>query len=286
MSDTLADSGPKPTGGARATVCRFAGYCQIGGSDTVDGIFDALASRYARHRAASPAVVSRIVERMAAEPAGYLLEIGCGTADYLAALAGPLNDDTIGLDNSPGQLQEARRKHPGVMLTLADARRRLPYAEETFRLCCSVNLIHFIDDLEGYFREVARVVRPGGQVVTVTDSERDLRDRTLSVYFPSTVALEMDRYAHCTPPRIRRAMRAAGWTAVSTDHTRRAYPLRDFLVRATHRAYSILADDRLAPDAYASGIRRLERDLADDPDAQAEELHTYVWGRKPEAPGR
>jgi len=69
-------------------------------------------------------------------------------------------------------------------------------------------VIHYIADLDRFFAESWRVLRPGGLVLTVTDSEEDIRGRTMSHYFPETVARELDRYPAIEA--LRASMRTAG----------------------------------------------------------------------------
>ncbi len=237
---------------------------------------DAIARLYAACRDVSPAVVDHLAERLTSPAISSILEMGCGTADYLAALLAKTNACGFGFDKSSKMLEQGRRKHPGAALVRADAEGRFPFQAGSFDACFSVNLIHYVTDLPAFFAEVYRVARPEAVVVTVTDSEEDIHRRTISEYFPQSVPLELDRYPAIS--EVRRAMEAAGWTGAHVTHTERTFPLdRPVLERFERKAYSAL---RLIPQsAFEAGIARLKNDLATG-GAMVRELYTYVWGRK------
>jgi SAM-dependent methyltransferase len=93
-----------------------------------------------------------------------ILEIGCGTAPCARWLAGR-GARVTGLDISAGMLDRATSLTPagsGVGLVQADAA-RLPFRHASFDVACSAyGAIPFLGDLAPMFREVARVLRPGG----------------------------------------------------------------------------------------------------------------------------
>jgi ubiquinone/menaquinone biosynthesis C-methylase UbiE len=83
------------------------------------------------------------------------LDIGTGTGRGAAALVKRFPEaEVTGIDVSPGMIEEARRRVPGVSFHVGDAS-RLPFADESFDLVTHTNMIPFLD-------EVARVLRPGG----------------------------------------------------------------------------------------------------------------------------
>jgi ubiquinone/menaquinone biosynthesis C-methylase UbiE len=102
-----------------------------------------------------------------------ILDLACGTGINFKRIRSQLNDmdPLIGLDYSPGMLEQARRRvkrghWPNVSLCLGDAA-RLPFAVGSFdRVICTYSL----RVIPGYRRaldEVVRVLRPGGTLVVV-----------------------------------------------------------------------------------------------------------------------
>jgi SAM-dependent methyltransferase len=93
-------------------------------------------------------------------------DVGCGTgrlAPYLAARGlGPR-----GIDLSPEMIRVARRDHPGFDFDIADLR-QLPFGDASLAgLVCWYSLMYLApSDRPAAFGELARVLKPGGYLVT------------------------------------------------------------------------------------------------------------------------
>lgn len=84
-----------------------------------------------------------------------VLDLGTGTGKGVRAIAQRFpSAAVIGVDLSPGMVEEARRLSPGERFEVADAA-HLPFADGAFDLVALGNMIPFFDEL-------ARVVAPGG----------------------------------------------------------------------------------------------------------------------------
>ncbi|MFF2809031.1 class I SAM-dependent methyltransferase [Streptomyces sp. NPDC058000] len=119
--------------------------------------YDSLPSSYIE---VEEPVVHRLLDR---GPVGTALDAACGTGRQTAALAAR-GYRTIGVDQSPEMLAQARRKVPG-----AEFRRgrleSLPVDDESVDLVvCSLAMTHLPDVSPG-IAELARVLRPGGRIV-------------------------------------------------------------------------------------------------------------------------
>lgn len=115
-----------------------------------------------------------------------LLDVGCGTGVLLQRAAGEQPGlRATGIDLSLSMLSLARARLPRqVSLVLADAT-RLPVRSASFDAVVSASALHYWPDPVSGVREVARVLRPGGQVV-ITDWSGDslwvrLRGRLLRI---------------------------------------------------------------------------------------------------------
>jgi SAM-dependent methyltransferase len=144
-----------------------------------------------------------------------------------------------------------------------------------FDLVFSVDVIHHVADKAALYREAARLLRPGGQVCTVTDSEEIIRRReVLSGYFPETVEVEMARYPRLAD--LEGWMAAAGLASLGAAVVEEPYeissaqPFRD-------KAFSSL--HLIAEEAWRTGLERLERDLAQGP-VRGMSRYACLWGRK------
>ena len=95
------------------------------------------------------------------------LDLGCGQGWYASELA-RMGYRMNGCDLSEKQIEHARsfaaKEGVSVDFTVADAS-RLPYGDESFDFAYAVNMVHHLTVLETreqVFREVARVLKPGG----------------------------------------------------------------------------------------------------------------------------
>ena len=114
------------------------------------------------------------------------LEVGCGTGFFTLnlKLAGVVADCHV-TDISAGMVEGARRNARALGFEIegrsADAE-RLPYDDGTFDLVIGHAVIHHVPDVEAAFREMLRVLKPGGRVVICGEPTRygDLVARRLS----------------------------------------------------------------------------------------------------------
>jgi ubiquinone/menaquinone biosynthesis C-methylase UbiE len=235
--------------------------------------YQALADDYARHRRVHPGVLQHLLDAARREQATGLLEIGCGTGNYLEAIsrAGWLR--VVGIDPSSAMLAQLRERMPEAIATVGRAE-ELQFPAASIDLIYSVDVIHHVGDRDAFFAEAARVLRPGGWICTVTDSEEDIAARVpLSSHFPETVPHELQRYPSIST--LRAEMERAGFIAPREEHVDLHYPLADSAAYR-NRAYSSL---HLISDAeHARGVERMERDLASGP-IEACSLYTLLWGK-------
>ncbi|MGA2081625.1 MAG: methyltransferase domain-containing protein [Holophaga sp.] len=241
--------------------------------------YDVMAASYARHRRIHPGVLKGLVEHGALSGAARVLDVGCGTGNYMAALEQAAGCEVWGLEPSEGMRAKALAQFPRARVREGQAE-RLEFPEAWFDLVFSVDVIHHVADRAAHYREAFRVLKPGGRACTVTDSEDVIRRRVpLSSHFPETVAVELKRY-----PRIadlRAMMAAAGFTGLEEETVELQYPLRD-LQSYRDQAFSSL--HLIPPEALRDGLARLERELEEKGFVQARSLYTLLWGTKAGAP--
>jgi malonyl-CoA O-methyltransferase len=94
-----------------------------------------------------------------------VLDLGCGTGRHALWLAAA-GAAVTGVDFSEGMLAEARRK-PGaeaIRFIVHDLHLPLPFAAE-FDLVVSGLVLEHLRELDGFFAEARRVLRPGGRAV-------------------------------------------------------------------------------------------------------------------------
>lgn len=99
--------------------------------------------------------------RLLGEPTGSLLDVGCGTGSFTAALV-DRGWDVTGVDVSEDMLRRAGAR--GVRTVQADAS-SLPFEDSSFDAAVSVFTSTDVDDLEAVAREIVRVLRPAAPLV-------------------------------------------------------------------------------------------------------------------------
>lgn len=95
-----------------------------------------------------------------------VLDLGCGTGRHALWLAAA-GAEVTAVDFSPRMLEAAARK-PGaerVRFLAHDLHESLPFAAHTFDLVVSGLVLEHLRSLDGFFGEMARVLRPGGRAV-------------------------------------------------------------------------------------------------------------------------
>jgi SAM-dependent methyltransferase len=241
---------------------------------SIQSEYDARADAYARHRRVHPGVIDNLIATAQLNAGTRVLDVGCGTGNYAAALSERCGCRVSGVDPSAGMLALARGAAPWQALRPGSAE-SLPFRDACFDVVISTDVIHHIGDRGSYFNEAARVLIPGGRIATVTDSREDIRRRRpLSSHFPETIAIEYRRYPSVTT--LLREMVAAGFAEAFVTEVSLSYSLTD-IKPYRERAFSSL---HLIPeDAFTRGIERLEADLASGP-ISAISRYTIIWGTR------
>ena len=146
-------------------------------------------------------------------PAGAtVVDVGCGTGRAVPALresVGPFGR-IVAVDLTPEMLREARARSTAAraVLVLGDAR-RLPLADAVADAVFAAGLVNHLPDPDAGFRELARIIRPGGRLVLFHPSGR----AALAARHGRT--LRPDEPLAAGP--LRHATAAAGWRLTAYD---------------------------------------------------------------------
>ena len=141
----------------------------------VDAQVEALAELYSRRAEAYDSLWSpfirpageRLLSRLPLACATKVLDVGTGTGALLPSIcrAAPFAS-VLGIDRSPGMLAVARRRHSGP-LAVMDAQ-QLDFRPHQFDVAVVAFMLFHLPAPERCLREVARVIRPGGAIGTIT----------------------------------------------------------------------------------------------------------------------
>lgn len=110
-------------------------------------------------------------EQLRLAPGQSVLDVGCGTGDDVAAMAGAVGPSgrAVGLDSSEAMISEASSRHgglPGVSFELGDAQ-QLPFESESFDGCRVERVLQHVDEPDRSVREMARVLKHGGRLALI-----------------------------------------------------------------------------------------------------------------------
>jgi SAM-dependent methyltransferase len=95
-----------------------------------------------------------------------VLDVGCGPGQLTALLAGVAASVT-GIDFSPGMIAEARERYPDIEFHVANTE-QLSFEDHRFDVVVCSYVAHHLARPLAAFRELHRVIAPGGRLVVIT----------------------------------------------------------------------------------------------------------------------
>ncbi len=218
--------------------------------------YDQYARTYAWARSAVPWVLAPLIRSVEGLSKGStVIEAGCGTGNYICALAAHKPDLAyLGFDLAQPMLDVAQARGTIVNFVHADASSQFPCADGLGALVFAVDVVHHLVDLKRFFQECCRTLGIGGRVIVVTDSEVTMRARSLTKFFPEILRIEQQRYPE--PQQLHRAASAAGLALTLEEQAIGDIALSDtFLAELEAMCSSAM---RLLPaEAHAAGMARV-----------------------------
>jgi ubiquinone/menaquinone biosynthesis C-methylase UbiE len=162
------------------------------------------------------------------------LDIGCGTGAFSELILKRCAPKAVaGIDPAPAQIEHARKQTPQAEFRVAAAT-ALPFGDGDFDAVTSALVGNFIPDRPTAFREMHRVVRPGGVVSAYQWDRRE--DENHSPFAPiesglraiGAEVLQPPIVPEATPDGARAALERAGFAEIeiATIEARRSF--RDF----------------------------------------------------------
>lgn len=159
------------------------------------------------------------IERLGLLPSSIVLDLGCGPGGPLAFVLKAIGCSGTGLDVSGAAIDAARRraKSLGVekQLTVgqADINAPLPLPDKSFSAVVSMDVILHVRDRLQVFREVARVLTPGGKFLFT-----DAGVLTGSISNDEAAARSGHGFTQFCPPGFNEQMlAAAGFSLIYTE---------------------------------------------------------------------
>jgi len=189
-------------------------------------------------------------------PYGRSLELGCGTGFFTLnlRLAGVIDEAHV-TDVSPRMVEVAQRNASALGFDIegqvADAE-LLPYRDDSFDIVIGHAVLHHIADVELAFREVLRVLKPGGRFVFAGEPTRhgDYVARRLSrlTWWATTNVTRLGVLSQWRRPQpeLDDSSRAAALEAVVDVHTFAPAELARTARRAGAEAVHVTTSELLA----------------------------------------
>jgi ubiquinone/menaquinone biosynthesis C-methylase UbiE len=199
--------------------------------------YDRWASIYDREANPLIALEEPVLREALGDVAGLsVLDLGCGTGRLSLWLAGA-GATVTGVDFSEGMLEEARRKAGAakVRFLAHDLQQPLPFADATFDRVVSGLVLEHLEDLDAFFGEARRVLRPGGRAV-------------VSAMHPAMFLKGVQ--ARFTDPASGEKVQPGSF----------AHSIGDFVMAAVRAGFALEGVDERAPDAdFAARYPRAEK---------------------------
>jgi ubiquinone/menaquinone biosynthesis C-methylase UbiE len=236
--------------------------------------YNTIASEYAKNRRLHPEVFRELISTGKVTAYDKVLEVGCGTGNYIVALESSISCLCWGIDPSAKMLSIAKERSSNIRFQLGQAE-SLEFQSSFFNLVFSVDVIHHVSKHFNYYQEAYRVLKKGGKLCTVTDSEWIIRNRQpLSTYFPESVEIELKRYPRI--PHLRDLMKQVGFGSINEKTVEFRYDLKDIQLYQD-KASSAL---HLIPEkAFNKGISLMKRELQCGP-IPSVSYYLLLWGTK------
>jgi len=177
-------------------------------------------------------IIQSLVERICATlntPNPNILDVGCGTGANLKMLAA--YGKTEGVDISEQAVEFCRQR--GLDSVMLGAAEQLPYANESFDLVISLDVIEHLDDDVAGLQEMRRVLRPDGRLLLFVPAFMFLWG------VQDDVSNHRRRY---TLPSLLKAVEAAGFSVEWSSYANVSFFLPVLFVRTAMRWLGLRAE--------------------------------------------
>jgi len=134
---------------------------------------DGLAARASIYGGEGTDARDTVVDALRSLRARRLLEVGCGWGELAARLAADLDCAVVAIDQSPRMVELARQR--GVDAHVGDVQ-ALAFRDAEFDAMVAAWMLYHVPDLDRALQECARVLRPGGTLVAVTNAAADFAE--------------------------------------------------------------------------------------------------------------
>ncbi|MDP3623635.1 MAG: class I SAM-dependent methyltransferase [Methanobacteriaceae archaeon] len=117
---------------------------------------------------------NNIINRIPERENGKLLDIGCNDGTFTLKMAHKSKCSPYGIEMNEKLALKAREK--GVSVTVADANYEIPFEDNYFDIIVSNQVIEHLNNVDGFFKEVYRILKDDGIAVLSTTNISSLHN--------------------------------------------------------------------------------------------------------------
>lgn len=187
-----------------------------------------------------------------------VLDCGCGTGRLSQALAETAASRVWGVDPEPAMLRVARGNVPASVGLREGRAEELPFRDGWFERAVMWLVCHLVDRTAA-FRELRRVLAPGGRLVVVTFDPAHFGTFWLDPYLPSIEAVDRARFPTAAQLELQLGDAAFSPVRFLRRSQRASITRAQALERIEHRHISTF--DLLDPDEVRRGTERARKEL-------------------------
>ncbi|HKB99695.1 MAG TPA: class I SAM-dependent methyltransferase [Terriglobales bacterium] len=229
---------------------------------------------YAQLRTVHRPLLTTLIASAGINAGSRVLELGCGTGNYISALQSQTGCVAWGLDPSRDMLSKARSPGGDVTWICAPAE-NTHLTDIQLDFVFSVDAIHHFHDRVRAFSEINRLLSERGTICIATDSEEIIRNRTpLSVYWPETIEIELARYPRMNT--LETELRDTGFVDLRHEEVRAVYQLSDL---TPYRAKVFSCLRLLSEETFQRGLECLKKDVRNRPISSVSRYH-LLWAKR------
>ena len=198
-----------------------------------------------------------------------ILDVGCGTGRFAAALATEARARVWAIDDSREMVAVARETVPTQVGVRRGKAERLPFRDGWFDRVTMSLVVHLLDR-PAAFAEAQRVLARGGRIAIATFALEHFDSYWLNPYFPSIRAIDLNRFP--SPAQLHEELSDAGFDEVVTEQVSSVETISRETALSRIKGRHISTFDLLPADEVASGTAQAEAELPAQVETRLEQL--------------
>lgn len=223
---------------------------------------------YNNTRTADPFIAKTLYQSIYSGHHGAYMDIGCGTGNYTIALA-EKGFTMYGIDPAKKMLDTAKGRNSDINWVLANAG-SIPMGNNFFDGIVGTLTLHHWENHTDSFKELYRVMKPGGKAAFFTSDPKQMEGYWLNHYFPKMMADATKQMPFAET--IENAAQQAGFEVLAREEYNVTDDLKDnFLYAGKNRPHLYFDEDiRHGISAFAAlsnaeevenGLKELKNDI-------------------------